>query len=216
MTAELPISIVWSKTLFPEGSLGRTVFPNTLEGRERSSEMLSRSARLYVRGIKRWSRFEEADIATVKDLLTLEEVKLASWLKRPQSIHLQAMRRSLSDDLQEVIVGPEDELMRAIFRGGVTSSFIIPPSLEPARRERIIKALESLPDEQNHIIQSKFGITTFTPKPFEEIAEEYNATHQGTRHMRRLGTRQFVDRALSKLRRNPSMRKELREFLPIE
>lgn len=204
MTAELPISIVWSKTLFPEGSLGRTVFPDDLEGRERSSSILSNSARVYIVGINRWAYFEKAGITTVKDLLKIDETSLASLLREPQSSNLAITKQVLSENLDEVIIGPEDRLMLAIF-GRAPGDVLIPPSLEPVRKERIMDVLASIPDQESQMIQLHYGITTFTPKSLLEISKEHNIT--------RLRARHITTQALRKLR-HPSKRNQLREFLP--
>lgn len=206
MTAELPKSMIWSRTLFPEGSIGQDVFPEILEGRERASAILTQPARLYIAGIKRWSALEQALVVTTGDLLTTTEETLIPWLKKPQSMYLEVTKKLLSDDLKALIFSPEDQLMQDIF-GGAPGDFIIPPSLEPARRERILAKLGFLSEEENLVLRLRFGISTFIPKSLENIAKEQNMTS--------LHARRIKDNGLKKLR-HPSISRELREFLPSE
>lgn len=204
MPAELPNSIVWSRTQFLEGSIGQDVFPDDLEGRERSPFLLTKSARFYVWGAKRWGPLDEAGVVTVNDLLRVNEVDLASWLKKPQEENLEITKDLLAAGLKAVVVGPEDHLMQAIFAATPTG-ILIPPSRESARKERILEVLQLLPERENKMIQLRFGISRFTPMTLEEVAKEMNVSL--------LKTRPIIERLLRNLSHS-SRRKMLMEFLP--
>lgn len=172
MAADRPASMVWSRELFPEDSIGSKIFPEELEGRKRSSRAWYYPARRILSPVKSWEQVAEAGITTSGDIMTRSESQIGPLLKQPEH-NLDYLLNRLQSGLLETVYGPYDRLMAAILH---LDSTVTPLDLETERDQVINQALAELKPEVGEILRRSFGLDNYQPQTMTDLAPQYKRT----------------------------------------
>ncbi|MBI2029163.1 hypothetical protein HYT02_01985 [Candidatus Gottesmanbacteria bacterium] len=202
-----PQRILFTRSMFPENSIGYTVFPDNLEGRMRSEAILDKPlSRIFSPDNKGIPFLTQAGISSLGQLLLTETDSLDSLLD-PR--HQKNIRKRLTEHLQHYSLTSHAHLLQDIFEGRSKDEerkhqeYPVPFEREKELVDGVEEQVQKLKELETDIITRYYGLKTDVPQTYEEIRPEYGLT----KHMISIKVNQILRRL-----RHPFFSVELRKY----
>lgn len=192
---------------FSPASIGYQLFPQELEGRKRSSYLLSRPAIHMLRRIHPRTReiitahLTQAsqlppEQQTIESLLYIQKGEIDQLPKRAQ----ERFKERISEYFEEVAsINPYINLLQAIYRTSLRRHTLLTVEMEEELQTTLNGLVANLTERERKVIEFRFGLTGQKPLTSLETGKEFGTTRERIR--------QIEVRALRKLRQSPRIHK---------
>lgn len=140
-----PKWIVLHKEIFPEGSIGRDLFPEILKGRRRPETIFNQpTSSLWQKGKKTYQQLESCEIKTVGQILSSAKDEFSSI----PGLKTKEVKERLKKHLEGLAISPHAEFLNHVFGSGFQT--IVPPE----REQELIDDVDKILDQQFNLSES--------------------------------------------------------------